>query len=311
VKIAAQCRVKLSTSIAAMILHPLVARALTLALTVGAVASLHAQPAADNAGAPPPWAATESNTPDHAKGLPSDAALLREHLAGGSDASPQVNPNPAQKVRPGLAASAAQGSSAVANGDGGNVVANAVKDFIKPLNQEINNSEVVKAVREMDATVSGRSRADGDDGGPRYGQSGGDATGGNRSNRKADASAAALMWQQFVDDALPWAIGAAVVGVAGYGGYFWLKIIKLKRLKQGDKRRSERRSRHLVDQVPSAGVVPIAEKELAAPASTVRASTGASGSGRSSRSSSRRSSSRSSSSTSSRATNGVSGGSAP
>jgi hypothetical protein len=119
------------------------------------------------------------------------------------------------------------------------------------------------------------------------------------------------MWQQFVDDALPWAIGAAVVGVAGYGSYFWLKIIKLKRLKQGDKRRSERRSRHLIDHAPSAGVVPIAEKELAEPASTMRASTGASGSGRSSRSSSRRSSSRSSSSTSSRATNGVSGGSAP
>jgi hypothetical protein len=304
------------------LIAPAVNFLVALALTLGAAASIQAQDASGAASAPPPWA-TEPAKPDHAKDILSDEALLRQHLAGG-DSGASAAINSAQKTRPGPAATGAPGAPQGTR-DQGSEVAKAVKDFVKPLNQEINNSSVVQAVREIDATVSGRAQAEGAEGSPSYGQRGNDATGNNqgsnKGNRKSDSTAAALMWEQFLDDVLPWAVGGLAAGLLGYGGYFWLKMIKRKNLKQGDKRRAIRRNRH--SERHSAGrastsvaLVESALKEAAAPASTLNVSTASGGSGqassnssnssRSSRSSSRRSSSRSSS----RSSNGVSGGAA-
>lgn len=274
------------------------------------VCATQAQP---SNGAPPPWAA-EPAKPDHAKDIPTDEALLRQHLAGGgSGGSGAVNP-PA-RVRP-LAGGASMPSAAQGQrGDDDNRVAAAVKDFVRPLNEGINSSSVVQAVREIDATLSGRARVEGEGGAggaggaggsPDYGPRGTDAAGTARGGRKTDPNAAASMWQQLVDEVLPWAIGGALVFMLGYGCYFWLKLIKHKNLKQGDKRRAVRRNhqterpteRHTKRQLASRAPNGVAQAEVAAPAALAAVNTAAGSSGRSFGSSSRRSSSRSSSRTS-------------
>ncbi len=227
-----------------------IAPAFALALTLGAACAIQAQ---TTQGAPPPWA-SEPAPSDHTKDIPSDEALLRQHLAGGDSGSAGSSDKPnaaAQKARPSAGAASASGQvqGQVARGDGSNSVADAVKDFVKPLHQEVNSSEVVKAVREIDATVSGRTQANPADGAPGYsavgyGPRGNDAPTSAQTGRKSDPNAAALLWQQFVDEVLPWVIGAAALVGVGYVGYFWLKMMKIKRLKQGDKRRAERTSRH-------------------------------------------------------------------
>ena len=286
-----------------MIIQHLIAPALTLALALGAASSIQAQDANAGAGAPPPWA-IEPAKADHTKDIPTDEALLRQHLAGG-DAAPSGTVNPAQKMRPPSAAASGPGASQGARDESGNNVAAAVKDFVKPLHQEISNSGVVQVVREIDATVSGRGQADGAEGRPSYSQAGSEASGNNsgsnRGNRKSDPNAAALMWQQFIDEVVPWAIGAAALAGVGYGIYFWLKMIKLKRLKQGDKRRAARRDRHGTTGTPGrATLVDAAPHEAAVPDFRLDARAAPSGSRRSSGSSSRRSSSRSSAGSSGR-----------
>ena len=276
-----------------MVIQHLIAPALTLALALGAASPIQAQDANAGAGAPPPWA-TESARPDHTKDIPTDEALLRQHLAGG-DAAPSGTVNPAQKMRPPSAVASGQGASQSGRDENGNSVAAAVKDFVKPLHQEISNSSVVQVVREIDATVGGRGQADGAEGRPGYIQAGADATSTAQGNRKSDPNAAALMWQQFIDEVVPWAIGAAALAGVGYGIFFWLKMIKLKRLKQGDKRRGARRDRRAISGTSSrVTLVDTAPHEAAVPDFRLDARAAPTGSRRSSGSSSRRSFNRSS-----------------
>lgn len=224
-------------------LHSFLASALLLVLALGTACPAQAQP---TEGALPPWS-TEPAAADHTKDVPSDEALLRQHLAGG-DAAPAGNVTAAQRARATAAAVGASGAAVAPQGAAeasGNSVVNAVKDLVKPLHQQLSNSDVVKAVREIDATVSGRGQADGAEARPGYGQSGDSATGsaqGAPGNRKSDATAAAVLLQQFLDDALPWVVGVGALGTFSYGGYIWLKLINQKNLKIGDKRRAARRT---------------------------------------------------------------------
>ena len=225
--------------------QPLTASSLVLALSLGLVGAAQAQANQGGAGAPPPWA-TEPAPSDHTRDIPSNEALLRQHLAGGDSGSSGSSDKPnaaAQKARPSAGAASAPGQVPGVRGDGGESVIDAVKDFVKPLHQEVNSSEIVKAVREIDATVSGRTQANPADTAPMYGPRGNDAPGSSQTGRKSDPNAAALLWQQFVDEVLPWAIGAAALVVMGYASYVWLKLMKVKRLKQGEKRRAERSGR--------------------------------------------------------------------
>ena len=226
----------MSYSFTASVLAP----ALALAFALGATSPALAQP---TEGALPPWA-TEPAAADHTKDIPSDEALLRQHLAGG-DSAPAGNVTAAQRARATAAAVGASGAAVAPQGAAeasGNSIANAVKDLVKPLHQQLSNSDVVKAVREIDGTVSGRGQADAAAARPGYGQSGGGATGASPVNRKPDGTAAALLWQQFLEDALPWVVGVGALGVFSYGGYIWLELIKQKNLKIGEKRRAARRT---------------------------------------------------------------------
>ena len=287
-----------------------------LALTLGPASSIQAQEANQATGALPPWG-TESAKPDPTKDIPTDEALLRQHLAGG-DAAPPGTAVSAQKIRPVAAGAIGSGAAPGSRDDAGNSIAAAVKDFVKPLNHQINNSGLVQAVRDVDAVVGGRARADGSPGAPVYGQLNPDAAGSNqagtKANRKSDPNAAALMWENFLDEVLPWAAGGLVVGMFGYGGYVWLKLIKLKRLKQGDKRRAARRGRHTSRSTSShllSGTAPVDstlnEAAALAPNTPIRGAS--SGSSRSSSSSPRRSSGRSSGLSSNRSSSRTSGGS--
>ena len=270
---------------------------IAFALAFGALVSLQAQTSSAGAAAPgdagtpqPPAIATGS---DAAKDLPSEAALLREHLAEGERAPPgQGNASlPLQKARTGNESNSVARPAQGAREEGG--VANAVKDFVKPLHQEISNSSVVQVVREIDAAVSGTSQADRAQEQPGYAQRGNPAPGAAPGSRGVDQQAVALMWQEFLEEVVPWALGGAVVAMLAYGGYFWLKVIKFKNAKQGNKRREARKSVRRLSRTfsrtssrssPSAADIESAQDEMASPepiAKSRRSSSG--GSDRSSR----------------------------
>ena len=248
-----------------MTLQPLVIQALALALTLGVVCVANGQAIQGGAGAPPPWA-TEPAPADHTKDIPTNEALLRQHLAGGDSGSSGSSGRPnseAQRVRPGTGAATGsgqpQGQRQSERDEGTNSVANAVKEFVRPLHQEVNNSQVVKALREMDATVSGKVQSERAGDAVSYGVSsslrGNDAPanapGSAQAGRRSDPNAAAVMWDQLVDEVMPWAMGGVALVAVGYGAYFWLKLIKIKRLKRGGRRRAERSSRRVERQAES------------------------------------------------------------
>ena len=207
--------------------------------------SLQAQTAAGSSTAPDS-AATATGT-EAATDLPGDAALLREHLAQGDQTPPgQANMSqPLQKARPGLPGASApntgqdagQGARQDAREEGG--VANAVKDFVRPLHQEISNSSVVQVVREIDAAVSGTSRAERAQAPPGTG-----APDTEPGTRALDPRAAALMWQELLEEIVPWAVGGGIIALLGYGGYFWLKVVKFRKKLKHDGKHHEGRMSH-------------------------------------------------------------------
>ena len=186
-------------------------------------------------GAAPAFA-TESETPEHAKGLPSDAKLLRDHLAEGESAP--TGGRIAATRAPGAPAAPGPGNTARGHDDGLGV-ASALKDFIKPIQQEISNSGVVQAVREFDSTLSGRSFTQAGDTPTGYGP----GTASNRGSRKLDGLAASLMWEQFLDEVLPWLATGGFLLLLGYGTFQWLKFLQIKKLRVGHRRRAQRKRR--------------------------------------------------------------------
>ena len=257
---------------------------IAFALAFGTAPSLQAQTAAGSSTAP--VNADMATVTDAAKDLPSDAALLREHLAQGEQAPPgQGGPSQSSpKARISAQASNAPGDSVPhtaqgAREEGG--VANAVKDFVRPLHQEISNSSVVQVVREIDAAVSGTSQAE-----RAQAPRGTAAPGTEPGTRALDPRAAALMWQELLEEVVPWAVGGAIVAVLGYGGYFWLKVVKYrKNLKHGGKHHEGRRSHRGFSHTSARlEVVGGTQPEIAAPEPVTRVRKSSSGSaGRSSR----------------------------
>lgn len=248
---------------------------IAFALAFGTLAPLQAQPASGAATAP--GSADTATGTDVAKDLPSDAALLREHLAQGEQAPPGQGSasQSLQKARPSVQANSPEGNGlprptqgAREEGD----VANAVRDFVRPLHQEISNSSVVQVVREIDAAVGATNQADRAQVPPGYAPRGtyspgaapGTAPGTAQRGREVDPHAVSLMWQELLEEVVPWALAGAVVAVLAYGGFFWLKVIKFKNSKQGDKRRDARKSgRRLSRMSHSAAVVESAQDEMA------------------------------------------------
>lgn len=213
---------------------------LSAASTLAQNAPVGSDPAIAQSNAAPVYA-TESETPEHAKGLPSDAKLLRDHLAEGESASA------GGRITAGKAPGApgSPGNPARGNDDGLGV-ASAVKDFVKPIHQEISNSGVVQAVREFDATISGRSFTKAGDTPVGYGP----ATTGKSAARKSDGTAVTQMWEQFLDEVLPWLAGGVFLLLLGYGAFLWLRILNMKRLRVGQRRRHQRRSRRSARRTP-------------------------------------------------------------
>ena len=184
-----------------------------------------------------PGYSTEAETPEHAKGLPSDAKLLRDHLVG--DEPVAAGAALVGSRAPGVAGTPGGPGNAARSKDDDLGVASAVKDFVKPIHLEISNSVVVQAVRDFDAGLSGRRFTNAGDLPVRYGP----ATTGTGSTRKPDAMAATQMWEQFLDDVLPWLAGGALLLLLGYGTFLWLKILKMKKRRVSQRRRHHHRSR--------------------------------------------------------------------
>ena len=265
---------------------------IAFALAFGILAPLQAQPASGAATAP--GSADTATGIDAAKDLPSDAALLREHLAQGEQAPPGQGgrSQSLQRAGPTTPANNADGNSGPraaqdVREQGG--IANAVKDWVRPLHQEIRNSSVVQVVREIDAAVGATSQADTAQQRPGYAPRGtaapGTAPGTAQGNRELDPHAVSLMWQELLEEVVPWALAGALVAMLAYAGYFWMKVIKFKSQKQGNKRRDARKSgRRLSRRSHSAAVVESASDEMASlqPVARLRKSS-SDGSDRSSR----------------------------
>ena len=240
---------------------------IAFALAFGILAPLQAQPASGAATAP--GSADTATGIDAAKDLPSDAALLREHLAQGEQAPPGQGgrSQSLQRAGPTTPANNADGNSGPraaqdVREQGG--IANAVKDWVRPLHQEISNSSVVQVVREIDAAVGATSQADTAQQRPGYAPRGTAAPGTAQGNRELDPHAVSLMWQEFLEEVVPWALAGAVVALLAYGGYFWMKVIKFRRSKRGNQRREARTSgRRLSRRSHSAAVVESASDEMA------------------------------------------------
>ncbi len=202
---------------------------------------------------PPPWANPSdpaigqggASEPDLARELPSAEKLLRDHLAGGEPAPANQRGNANRPPPASVAGSGAVKGSAPQDSkdDLGSAVAAAVKDVVKPIHQEIANSAVVQAVRDLDATISGKAPSDPAATRVTYEAVGSPAANATRSPAgKPSGDAAALMWEQFVADVLPWALAVAFLAMSAWGAFQWFKYQRQKKLQPGVRRRITRRS---------------------------------------------------------------------
>ncbi len=175
---------------------------------------------------------SDDNPSGVAKDLPSDAKLLRDHLAeGGPSGSPSEGRGQSQ--------AAAKAPSATASGPAGAAsagsratddlgIGDAIKGVVKPLHQEVANSALVKAVREIDASITGKGDADGANGPGGAGSLDGQGV----KSRPTDALAAKLILEQFLDEILPWLAGLAVLLGLGYAMAFWFKYVMAKKARE-------------------------------------------------------------------------------
>ena len=176
--------------------------------------------------------ASDDNSSGAAKDLPSDAKLLRDHLAdGGPSGSPSEGRGQSQANSKAPSATASGPAGAASAGRGATEdlgIGDAIKGVVKPLHQEVANSAVVQAVREIDASSTGKRDADGANGPGGAGSPGAQGS----ISRPTDALAAKLIFEQFMDEVLPWLVGLAALAGLSYALAFWFKYAMAKKARQ-------------------------------------------------------------------------------
>lgn len=191
--------------------------------------------------------ASDDNSSGAAKDLPTDAKLLRDHLAeGGPAGAPSEGRGQSQANSKAPSATADRPAGAASAGRGATDdlgIGDAIKGVVKPLHQEVANSAVVQAVREIDASITGKGDADGANGPRGVGLPDGQGV----KSRPTDALAAKLILEQFIDEVLPWLAGLAALLGLGYAMAFWFKYVmakkarELKQMRHVSKSKSTRR----------------------------------------------------------------------
>jgi hypothetical protein len=192
--------------------------------------------------------ATPSAAEDLAKDLPSDAKMLSDHLTGGDSAG-------SSNVLRALTARAGQGSSAAgtvggqpkAKADGADQtpgVMDVIKENVRPIKEQIDSSEAVQAVRELDLKLSGR-QASTDSAAPVDPTTTQEQTRAPTSAEQAQRNkiAADLAMQQLIDEVKPWAFGLVGLLVLGYLATVVWHYLAWKGKRRNKARRLSTRSR--------------------------------------------------------------------
>lgn len=188
----------------------------------------------------------DATSADLSKDLSPEARILNEHLANFDkpgqipDAKKPVSKTAAQ---PAVAASGAK--AADVPDDWGSEWANKIRDFIRPIHKEVVNSEVVQAVRELDAALPKKVQSE--DAAPSPAVAPlilhpvGPLT--TEEQRQRDKLAASIAMEQLIDDLKPYAYGLLVLVIVGYLGVVVWRFLMWKQGKSGKRIRRSRVAR--------------------------------------------------------------------
>jgi len=200
---------------------------------------------------------TEKANTDTADSEPSkDAALaskvMKEHLSR-DDSWPRSKGAPPGSF-PG-------GSTDAANL--GRSVSNAVKDVLKPIQDELNHSGLMDTVRTFESDMGiprkrestdmpplgysfGRSGVNSNEGWVAGSNGASGSLGAVKSSEqvKREKLAASILLDELINDITPWGYGFLGLLALGYVGKLWLNYRRRKAARPGKRRRSARRRRH-------------------------------------------------------------------
>jgi hypothetical protein len=210
---------------------------------VGAATGSAATPAAGNWSTALEKAPSDNGTTDLSKDLSAEARILNDHLANFDKPgqAPDAKKPAAATTNPGAVAA---GAKAVAEplDDWGSEWANKIRDFIKPIQKEVANSEVVQVVRELDAVIPKKRESDDSAAPPSVAPLILGPVGPLTSDeqRRRDQLASSLAMDQLIDDIKPFAYGLLALIVIGYLGVVTWRFLSWK---QGKSSKRIRRSR--------------------------------------------------------------------
>lgn len=194
--------------------------------------------------------ATPGAGEDIAKDLPSESKLLADHL-NSAEAPGRSNVLKALTAKPGQAAGVAPANPATPKTEAahlGNELFDALKQGVKPVKEQIANSELVQTVRELDANLSGQpASADGLEPANNPGYS----VGAHAPSREATTVEQAqrnkiafdLASHQLIQEIKPWALGLASLLTLGYLATVARNYLAWRGQRRSKHRRSSRNSR--------------------------------------------------------------------
>ncbi len=187
---------------------------------------------------------------DIAKDLPSESKLLTDHL-NSAEAPGRSNVLKALIAMPGQAAGVAPANPATPKTEAanlGNELFDAIKQGVKPVKEQIANSELVQTVRELDANLSGQpASAEGLEPANNPGYSAGahapsrEATTAEQAQRNKITSDLAI--QQLIEEIKPWVLGLAGLLALGYLATAAWSYLAWKNKRRSRQRRSSGNSR--------------------------------------------------------------------
>ena len=133
-------------------------------------------------------------------------------------------------------------------GDSGLGIANAIKDAVKPIHEELSQSGIVQSIRKIEADMGGARPHDATDRkSPEYSTGRPDPAAPAKSpeQTRREQHHAALMMDDLIKEIMPWMIGLLVLLAVGYLMKTWLTYLRKKAGRAGKLRRfGRRKTRH-------------------------------------------------------------------
>ena len=134
------------------------------------------------------------------------------------------------------------------SGDSGLGIANAIKDAVKPMHEELSQSGIVQSIRKIEADMGGARPHDATDRkSPEYstGRPDPGAPAKSPEQTRREQHHSALMMDDLIKEIMPWLIGLLVLLAVGYLMKTWLTYLRKKAGRAGKLRRfGRRKTRH-------------------------------------------------------------------